>query len=116
MKSRPTSPGAGLFEQALASDRRDFDEPWQAEAFALAVQLHEQGLFSWPEWSETLAAEIAKLAKRGEENYFLCWVNALEGLVERKADASRSELAFIADAWREAYGNTPHGKPVHLAD
>ena len=116
MKSTPTNPGAGPFEQALACDQRDFDEPWQAEAFALAVQLHHQGLFSWPEWSETLAAEIAKLAGRGEENYFLCWLNALEGLVERKAVTSRSELAFVADAWRKAYRNTPHGKPVHLAD
>ena len=98
----------------MATARRTFDEPWQAEAFALAVQLHDQGLFSWPEWSQTLGEEIAKLAGRGEENYFLCWLNAVERLVEGKAVASKAELAGIADAWREAYRTTPHGKPVRL--
>ncbi|MCY4564798.1 MAG: nitrile hydratase accessory protein [Gammaproteobacteria bacterium] len=104
-----------MFEEAMATGQRTFDEPWQAEAFALAVQLHEQGLFSWSEWSETLGEEIAKLAERGHENYFLCWLNAVERLVESKAVASSAELAGIADAWREAYRNTPHGKPVHLS-
>lgn len=106
---------ATRFERALASEARAFDEPWQAEAFALAVQLHERGLFTWREWSETLGGEIARRAERGEEDYFLCWLSAIEILVERKAIASRAELAGIADAWREAYRTTPHGKPVRLS-
>ena len=93
MKTVPAQPGATLFEQDLPPDRRVFEEPWQAEAFAIAVQLHDRGLFSWPEWSEALGAEIAKSGERGEENYFLCWLNAVESLVERKAVASRAELA-----------------------
>ena len=35
-----------------------FAEPWQAQAFAMAVQLHERGLFTWPEWAETLGRRI----------------------------------------------------------
>ena len=115
MSASPAKPGATLFEQALASAQRDFEEPWQAEAFALVIQLYEQGLFSWAEWSETLGAEIAEFAERGEENYFLCWLNAIETLVERKAIASKAELAGITDAWREAYRTTAHGKPVRLS-
>lgn len=115
MKTGSAKPGAILFEQGLPPDRRAFEEPWQAEAFGIAVQLHDRGLFSWPEWSEVLGAEIAKSGERDEENYFLCWLNAIERLVESRAVASRAELAGIADAWREAYRNTPHGKPVRLS-
>lgn len=93
---------------------RAFDEPWQAEAFALAVQLHRQGVFSWNEWSETLGAEIAKLEAAGDEDYFRCWLNAVETLVARKGLASREELAGIAAAWADAYRDTPHGEPVRL--
>ena len=32
-----------------------FREPWEAHAFAMAVRLHERGLFTWPEWAATLA-------------------------------------------------------------
>ena len=86
MSASPPKPdGATRFEQALASGR-DFEEPWHAEAFALAIQLCDQGQFSWREWSETLGSEIAELA----------------------------ELASMADAWRDAYRTTPHGQPVRL--
>ena len=46
-----------------------FDEPWQAEAFALAVTLHAAGAFSWTEWAEALSGEIrASEAKRGPDD------------------------------------------------
>ncbi len=102
----------GPFAAALASDGRTFDEPWQAEAFALAVQLHAAGVFSWQEWSRALGAEMAALNERGEEDYFLCWLNALEGLLTAKGIASPEELQGLATAWGEAYRATPHGLPV----
>lgn len=116
MSASPPKPdGATRFEQALASGR-DFEEPWHAEAFALAIQLCDQGQFSWREWSETLGSEIAELAERGGEDCFVCWLNVIETLVDRKAIASRAELASMADAWRDAYRTTPHGQPVRLRE
>jgi hypothetical protein len=35
-----------------------FAEPWQAQAFALAVKLSEHGYFTWKEWASTLADEL----------------------------------------------------------
>ena len=35
-----------------------FAEPWQAQAFALAVKLSEQGHFTWKEWAAALAEEL----------------------------------------------------------
>jgi len=45
----------------LPADLRDaegpaFREPWEARAFAMVIKLHEAGLFTWPEWAETLGA------------------------------------------------------------
>ena len=102
------------FADALAADGGTFEEPWQAEAFALTVGLHAAGVFSWPEWSQTLAVEIARLAERGREDYFGCWLNALETLLTEKGVATRSELTGLAAAWGEAYRTTPHGQPVRL--
>ena len=28
-----------------------FREPWEAQAFAMVVALHERGLFGWGEWA-----------------------------------------------------------------
>ena len=91
---------------------RPFDEPWQAQAFALAVQLHRQGAFTWMEWSKALAAEIA--AAGAHETYFACWVAALEGLAGAKHLTPPTELACRKLAWEKAYRVTPHGLPVEL--
>ena len=69
-------------------------------------------MFSWPEWSQTLGAEIGKLAAVGREDYFGCWLNAVESLLVAKGVASRDELAGLAAAWGESYRTTPHGLPV----
>lgn len=101
-------------DAAFATDVPAFDEPWQAEVFALAVELHRRGVFSWTEWSETLGNEIARTAERGEDDYFGCWLNAVEALVTRTGVASTEQLTGLAAAWREAYATTPHGQPVRL--
>ena len=106
--------GALTADPALDTDLPAFDEPWQAEAVALAVELHRQGVFSWTEWSEALAKEIARTVERGEDDYFGCWLNAVETLVTRKGVASTEQLTGLAAAWREAYATTPHGQPVRL--
>jgi nitrile hydratase accessory protein len=93
-------------------DSKKFEEPWQAQAFAMAVALSERGLFSWAEWTEALGAEIARAPQRG---YYESWLEALESLLVAKGAASRGELAALAEAWRAAAEATPHGQPIVLA-
>jgi nitrile hydratase accessory protein len=94
------------------SDGPVFAEPWQAQAFALAVKLSEQGYFSWKEWSAALAEEL-KTAASGE--YYEHWLAALERLATAKGLTDRAALLDRKNAWADAYRNTPHGKPVELA-
>jgi nitrile hydratase accessory protein len=96
-----------------------FAEPWQAQAFALAVKLSEQGYFTWKEWASTLADELKTAADRGEpddgSHYYHHWLAALERLVTSKGLLDHDALAARKQAWAEAYEHTPHGTPVELA-
>ena len=90
-----------------------FREPWEAHAFAMAVQLHERGLFTWPEWADTLSEEIA--AGRGDgETYYHAWLSALERLVAEKQAAPIEAQEATREAWRRAAARTPHGQPIEL--
>jgi nitrile hydratase accessory protein len=92
-----------------------FDEPWQAEAFALVVHLHNRGAFSWSEWAESLTAEIRAAEKRGGAGgYYDHWLAALESLATRRGMTEYGALAARRAAWAEAYRRTPHGRPVSL--
>ena len=95
-----------------------FAEPWQAQAFALAVKLSEQGHFTWKEWAATLAEELQAAADRGEPDdgsrYYEYWLAALERLVMAKDLTDRAALLTRKEAWADAYRHTPHGKPVEL--
>jgi nitrile hydratase accessory protein len=88
-----------------------FEEPWQAQAFAIAVSLSERGLFSWSEWAEALGAEIARAPERP---YYEAWLDALEELLLANGVALPGELARLTEAWREAAEATPHGQPIVL--
>src|SRR5438045_3812109 len=95
-----------------------FAEPWEAQAFALAVKLSEQGHFTWKEWAAALADEIKAAADRGERDngarYYHYWLAALERLVTAKGLADQPSLLARKEAWADAYRHTPHGKPVEL--
>jgi nitrile hydratase accessory protein len=95
-----------------------FAEPWQAQAFALAVTLSEQGHFTWKEWAAALAHELQAAANRGEPDdgsrYYEHWLAALEHLVTAKGLADAAALVTRKDAWTDAYRRTPHGRPVEL--
>ena len=109
-----------------------FNEPWEAKVFAMAVRLHERGLFTWPEWADALGAEIATAgAATGSAvtgsaftsgspgvgtSYYEYWLRALEALLDRKGVASPDELARYCAAWGRAAARTPHGLPVELSD
>ena len=99
-----------------------FAEPWQAQAFAMAVRLSVEGHFSWPEWVKYLSAEIAaaKNDPQGDQVgdvldiYYRQWQAALEKLVADKGLTSSDEMAGRKEEWRRAFLNTPHGKPIEL--
>jgi nitrile hydratase accessory protein len=95
-----------------------FAEPWQAQAFAMAVRLSEEGHFTWKEWAAALAAELQAAADRGEPDdgsrYYHHWLAALEKLVIAKQLADPAALLARKEAWADAYRHTPHGKPVEL--
>ena len=95
-----------------------FAAPWQAQAFALAVKLSEQGHFTWKEWAAALADELQAAAGRGERDdgsrYYHHWVAALERLVTGKGLTDSPALADRKEAWADAYRHTPHGQPVVL--
>lgn len=95
-----------------------FAEPWQAQAFALAVKLSEEGHFTWKEWAAALAEELQAAADRGEPDdgsrYYEHWLATLERLVTARGLSDPAALAARKEAWAEAYRHTPHGKPVEL--
>lgn len=95
-----------------------FRAPWEAQAFAMAVALHQKGLFTWPEWAEVLSAEIRAAQQAGDpdtgETYYRHWLAALEKLVVAKGAASSSSLTETAAAWDRAARATPHGQPISL--
>jgi nitrile hydratase accessory protein len=95
-----------------------FAEPWQAQAFALAVKLSEQGHFTWKEWAAALAEEFQAAVDRGEPDdgsrYYQHWLATLERLVTEKGLADSAGLLARKEAWADAYRHTPHGKPVVL--
>ena len=95
-----------------------FAEPWQAQAFALAVKLSEEGHFTWKEWAAALADELKAAASRGEPDdgsrYYDYWLAALERLVMAKGLTDPEALVARKEAWADAYRHTPHGKPIEL--
>ena len=110
-------------ESQLPSLPRDeggpvFKEPWEAEAFAITLNLYAQGHFTWPEWAERLGAEISAARDAGDadrgDTYYLHWLKALEGLVAEKGLLTTDDLANHRDAWDKAARATPHGQPIVL--
>jgi len=95
-----------------------FREPWEAQAFAMALALHQRGLFTWTEWAATLAEEIKRAQQAGDpdtgETYYRHWLAALERLVAEKGVATPDMLARYRDAWDHAADRTPHGAPIEL--
>ena len=96
-------------------DEPVFAEPWQAEAFAMTVALHDKGLFSWSEWADALSAEVKKPGAASDgHDYYEHWLAALEKLLSSKGVAGKGEVDALAEAWERAAHATPHGKPILL--
>lgn len=89
-----------------------FAEPWQAQAFAMAVKLNEAGVFQWSEWAQTLGAE---LKAQPERPYYESWLASLEALVQAKGLLTEPERLARVEAWDRAAKATPHGSPILLS-
>jgi nitrile hydratase accessory protein len=97
-----------------------FREPWEAQAFALAVALNARGVFGWDEWAAALGEEIRAAQRAGDPDtgatYYHHWLKTLERMIAGKGVADGAALARYRDAWARAAGRTPHGAPIALAD
>jgi nitrile hydratase accessory protein len=117
--------GAAELAAALPELPRDsegpvFREPWEGQAFAMAVALYRRGLFTASEWAAALGQEIKNAQASGDPDtgstYYRHWLNALERLVAEKNLASDAALARYRAAWARAAERTPHGEPITLAE
>lgn len=97
---------------------KQFDDPWQAQLFALTVALSDAGHFSWADWTVAFGATLKRHGARreldGGADYFNAWLDALEGVLDRTGMAAGADVARMKEAWEEAYLTTPHGQPVRL--
>jgi nitrile hydratase accessory protein len=86
-----------------------FRAPWESRAFAMAASLVDQGLFSWAQFQQALIASIGAWEAEGHPNeeyeYYVCWLSALESLVDIHQLVSRTEL----DERTAQYVARPHG-------
>ena len=102
----------------LPGDGPVFGEPWEAQAFAIAVMLERRGLFSWSEWAQLLGEEIkAAEAATGPgtgADYYRHWLSTLERMVALKGIAGTAALGSYRDAFARAARRTPHGSPIEL--
>jgi nitrile hydratase accessory protein len=89
-----------------------FAEPWEAQAFALAVALQEHGAFTATEWAHALGAQIA--GGDPDASYYEHWLAALESLLDAKGLVDTDTVARTRDAWARAAARTPHGTPIEL--
>ena len=95
-----------------------FHEPWQAQAFAMTLALHEKGLFAWGEWAAMLGETIKAAQSAGDpdtvETYYNHWLATLERMAAEKSVTTPADLTSHRDAWERAAARTPHGQPVEL--
>jgi len=85
---------------------RSFEEPWQAQIFALVLAAHEAGVFQWSDWSAALGA--------GQDSNYQGWIAALESLLAERDIVTKQQLEQLAITWQEAAAATPHGQPILL--
>jgi nitrile hydratase accessory protein len=104
----------------IEDDSPVFREPWEAQAFGMALVLHERGLFTWDEWAHALSTQIRTAQAQGDPDlgntYYRHWLTAIETLVSAKGISSPEELARYQQAWDHAAERVPHGQSVELCE
>ena len=123
----PSPPGDALSadlsllkDLPVDGDSPVFREPWEAQAFGMALALHERGLFTWDEWAQALAAQIRAAQAQGDPDlgntYYRHWLAAIEALVSAKGASSPEELDRYQRAWDHAADRVAHGQPIELCE
>lgn len=74
-----------------------FRSPWEAKAFAIVVTMSQAGHFSWTEWVDCFAEQVAAATKdeaegRSPKTYYQQWLDALELLLTAKGMTSSEQL------------------------
>lgn len=100
-----------LPDMALENDEPVFREPWEAQAFAMVIDLHQHGVFDWSEWADFLSKEVHSGLERP---YYQHWLCALEKIVAAKKLTSVEDLHQRQKDWHAAAAATPHGAPIVL--
>lgn len=115
IESMPTIPRDG--------DGPVFQAPWEAQAFAMVVALHERGIFTWSQWASALAREIASAdsdqfaaGSSKRKGYYEHWLAALEGLLAEVELISPDQRETRRSQWEAAAIASPHGEPIHLLE
>ena len=95
-----------------------FDEPWQAEVFALTTHLNESGIFTWAEWANRFGTALAQSETpvEGGSDYYSIWLDTLLQILIDLGHANAKEIETMKAQWIDAYERTPHGEPVHLKE
>jgi len=93
-----------------------FAEPWQAQAFAVVVDLIESEKITRTEWADRLGAVLKSAEDEGQydagERYYDYWLTALEQLVVEKDLADWQELGDEKDSIRD----NDHHRREHQLD
>ena len=83
-----------LIEAARLDPDHVFSAPWEARAFAIALQLSQSGHFTWNEFRDHLIAEVrasdrirARDGTSDHGEYYDHFLHALERLLEEKGIA-----------------------------
>jgi len=100
-----------LPDMVMADNEPVFNEPWEAQAFAMVVNLHQKGAFTWAEWASALSTQIQNSEPM---DYYQHWLQALESIVAEKQLTSTDALLSRKAQWHEAASRTPHGEPIEL--
>jgi nitrile hydratase accessory protein len=103
----------------LIEDQITFQNPWHGQVFAITVQLSENGNFSWTEFVEIFGNSLKEARLKlsnlnGNDDYFNCWLTALEKMIIFKKLGNIDVLSLLKEDWTKAYLSTPHGKPVKI--
>ena len=99
------------------SGELQFQDPWEGEAFAMAVALSEQQHYEWPEFQAQLIDQIAIADQQAPETrptYYESWLTAFEKLLDAKDVLARTLIKKRVGNIKRADFMRRTRLPIHL--